>query len=69
MLKKIKIRKPDFVYRNGKPVSVILNISDYENMLEKLEEMEDLKLLKQIREKPLEFNEIDDVIRGLNLNV
>jgi hypothetical protein len=38
-------------------------------MLERLEEMEDLKLLKQLREKPLEFNEIDDVIRDLNLNV
>jgi hypothetical protein len=69
MIKKTRCKKPDFIYRNGKPISVILNISDYEEILERLEDMEDLKLLQQIRKKPVEFKEINEVLRDLNINV
>lgn len=68
MLKKTRLKKPDFIYRNGKPISVILNISDYEEMLERLEEIEDLKLLEELRRKSLEFKEIDEVMKDLKLN-
>ncbi len=68
MLKKTRLKKPDFIYRNGKPISVILNISDYEEILERLEEIEDLKLLEELRKKSLEFKEIDEVMKDLKLN-
>ena len=48
-------KKPEMVYRGGKPVSVILDIDRYEKMLEKLEDIEDLKELQEMRKKPLKF--------------
>ncbi len=38
-------RKPEVVLRGGKPAAVILDIEEYREMLEKLEQVEDLKAL------------------------
>ena len=57
-------KKPEMVYRGGKPVSVILDIDRYEKMLEKLEDIEDLKELQEMRKKPLKFRSLDDYLNN-----
>ena len=42
-------KKPEFVYQNGKPVKVLLDIKQYQQMLEELEDLEDIKALEEIR--------------------
>jgi PHD/YefM family antitoxin component YafN of YafNO toxin-antitoxin module len=51
--------QPELVYRDGKPVAVILSISAYEQMLEQLEDKADLEALRRMRERPLHFRSLD----------
>ncbi len=53
---------PEIVLRDGKPVAVILDIEVYQNMLERLEQIEDLKALEESRQKPLEFRSLEDFL-------
>ncbi|MDL1958183.1 MAG: type II toxin-antitoxin system Phd/YefM family antitoxin [Deltaproteobacteria bacterium] len=43
MRRKGKKRAPEIILRGGKPAAVILDIDEYREMLEQLEDMEDLK--------------------------
>jgi len=52
----------EIVLKNGKPTAVILDIDEYRNMLERLEDMEDLKALEEMRENPLKFKKLDDFL-------
>ena len=53
----MKAKSPalEIVLREGKPVAVILEIDEYKEMLERLEDAEDLKQLEAMRKKPLRF--------------
>jgi len=51
--------KPEIVLKNGKPSAVILKIEDYEELLERLEDAEDIKWLKEVRQKALHFRTLD----------
>lgn len=53
---------PEIVLRNGKPAAVILDIKEYQEMLEKLEDAYDLKMLQQMRKKPLKFRKLEDYL-------
>ena len=43
---------------NGEPSAVILDIEEYKDMLERLEDAEDLKTLEDMRKKPLKFKKL-----------
>jgi prevent-host-death family protein len=43
--------EPEIVTRNGKPVSVILPIKEYEELLERAEDSRDVAWLKRARRK------------------
>jgi hypothetical protein len=43
----------EIVTRNGKPVSVILPIKVYNDLLERAEDADDAAYLKRLRKKPL----------------
>ena len=43
--------EPEIVTRNGKPVSVILPIKKYQEMIERLEDAKDVAWLKRARRK------------------
>ena len=60
-------KKPDIIFRNGKPKSVILDINEYREMLERLEDIEDLKTLEEMRKKPLKFRPLDDFLNDKSL--
>jgi len=60
---KAKRKAPEIILREGKPRAVILDINDYQEMLERLEDLDDLKMLERIRKRPLSFRTLDDFLR------
>jgi PHD/YefM family antitoxin component YafN of YafNO toxin-antitoxin module len=58
------LAEPQIVTRKGKPVSVILPIKDYEELLERSEDADDTAWLKQARRKPLRYRPLADYLAG-----
>ena len=58
--------KPEIVTRNGKPVSVILPIKDYEELLERAEDAEDVAWLKRARRKKLHYRPLEEYLAKRN---
>ncbi len=52
----------EIVTRKGKPVSVIVPIKDYEELLERVEDAEDVVSLKRARRKPLKYRPLEDYL-------
>ncbi len=52
----------EIVTRNGKPVSVIVPIKEYEALLERLEDTDDAACLKRARSKPLHYRPLEDYL-------
>ena len=57
--------EPEIITKNGKPVSVIIPIKEYQEMLERLEDAEDVAWLKRMRRKKLHFRPLEEVLAGL----
>lgn len=53
---------PEIVLHNGKPVAVILDIEEYQEMLERLAEIEDLEALVEMRQNPLQFRPLENFL-------
>lgn len=60
------LSEPEIVTRKGKPVSVIIPIKDYEELLERVEDTEDVVWLKRARRKPLHFRRLEDYLAERN---
>jgi len=58
--------EPEIVTRKGKPVSVILPIKDYEELLERVEDAEDIAWLKKARRKKLQYHSLEDYLAKRN---
>jgi antitoxin (DNA-binding transcriptional repressor) of toxin-antitoxin stability system len=54
--------EPEIVTRKGKPVSVIIPIKDYEELLERVEDADDVAWLKRARCKPLHYRPLEDYL-------
>ena len=52
---KAALSEPEIVTRKGKPVSVIIPIKDYKELLERVEDTDDAAWLKRARRKPLHY--------------
>lgn len=59
---KMKKKVPEVILREGKPAAVILDIDEYREMLERLEDMEDLRMLAEMRKRPLKFKKLQDFL-------
>ena len=59
------LAEPEIVTKNGKPISVILPIEDYNEMLERLEDADDVAWLKSARLKPQVFHPLAEVLAEL----
>ena len=57
-----KKKEPEIIFRGGKPAAVIIDIDEYQEMLERLEDAEDLKILAEMRQKPLKFKRLEDFL-------
>jgi PHD/YefM family antitoxin component YafN of YafNO toxin-antitoxin module len=58
-----KRKAPEIIMQGGKPTAVILSIEEYRDLLERLEDAEDLKMLKTMRKKPLKFRRLEDFLK------
>lgn len=58
-----KTKRPDIIFREGKPTAVILGIDEYEELLEQLEDADDLAYLRELRSKPMEFVTLSDLLK------
>jgi PHD/YefM family antitoxin component YafN of YafNO toxin-antitoxin module len=56
-------KEPSIVIRDGKPAAVILDIGEYQEMLERLEDIDDLKALEAMRRKTLKFRPLEDFLK------
>jgi PHD/YefM family antitoxin component YafN of YafNO toxin-antitoxin module len=63
MRSKNKKKAPEVVLREGKPAAVILEIGEYRKMLERLEDIEDLRMLTEMRKRPLKFRKLEDFLK------
>ncbi len=59
---KTRKKAPEIILRNGEPVAVIIDIDQYREILERLEDLEDLRLLEEIRQKPLKLRKLSDFL-------
>ncbi len=69
MRSKTKKKSPEVVFREGRPAAVILDIAEYKRMLERLEDMEDLRTLESLRKRPLKFRSLDDFLKEYHPSV
>ena len=58
--------EPEIVTRKGKAVSVIIPIKDYEELLERVEDSDDVAWLKRARKKPLHYRPLEDYLAERN---
>lgn len=59
---KVKRKNPEIILRDGKPAAVIIDINEYQEILERLEDMEDIRVLEEMRRKPLKFRKLEDFL-------
>ena len=62
MRTKARKQSPEIIVKNGKPRAVILDIDAYQELLERLEDVDDLKMLQEMRQKPLAFRKLEDFL-------
>lgn len=51
------------VDEKGNKTGVLLDINEYEELLERIEDAEAVKMLKKMREKPLEYMKFEDFLK------
>lgn len=61
------LKEPEVVMKGGKPISVILPIADYEALIERLEDAEDIAYLRDVRKKKTEFRPFSDYLKERKL--
>ena len=66
MAKGILKAKPQVVMKDGRPSAVIIDINDYRELLEKLEDKEDLADLEKIRMGDIQVRKFEDFLTERN---
>jgi antitoxin (DNA-binding transcriptional repressor) of toxin-antitoxin stability system len=59
---KATLAQPQIVMQKGKPVSVIIPIKDYEELLERAEDAADSTWLKRARKTQLAYRPLEDYL-------
>jgi prevent-host-death family protein len=62
LIMKATLAEPQIVTRKGRPVSVIIPIKDYEELLERAEDAADVAWLKRARKKPQHYRPLEDYL-------
>jgi PHD/YefM family antitoxin component YafN of YafNO toxin-antitoxin module len=60
---KTNLFSPEIIVTRGKPSAVIIPLDEYRDMLARLEDAEDSKILKRLRKKPLRFRSLDAFLK------
>jgi hypothetical protein len=59
---KATLLDPEIVTHKGQPVSVIIPIADYAELLERVEDTVDVTWLKEARRKSLQYRPLEDYL-------
>jgi len=62
-MSKVLAEEPQFVIKEGKPTAVILSIRDYEELLQRVEDAEDLAELRRLRKMTLKFRPFGEFLK------
>lgn len=65
---KTTLLEPEIITRKGKPVSVILPIKEYQELLERAEDVADMAWLKRARQKPQHYRPLEDYLADRRRN-
>ena len=65
---KTTLLEPEIITHKGKPVSVILPIKEYQELLERAEDAGDVAWLKRARQKPLHYRPLEDYLAARRRN-
>jgi DNA-binding MarR family transcriptional regulator len=69
-LKNILLEDADLYLKVFKgPIETTLGISRYQEIIDRIEDLQDLQILERMREKPLRFKRLSDVIKEYDLSV
>ena len=63
---KTSLGEPEIVTHKGKAISVIIPIKDYEELLERAEDVEDMVWLKRARRRPLHYRPLEEYLAERN---
>jgi len=63
---KTLLKEPELVVKNGRPTGVILDIEQYRELLERIEDAEDLAELRKVRAKTPRFRCIEDFLKEVH---
>lgn len=58
--------KPQVVVKNGKPVAVLLDIDDYESLLELAEQKDDMKAIRAMKKRDWQTTSFDEYLQKRN---
>lgn len=58
---------PQFLFKNNKPTAVLLDIKNYERILEELEDTRDLRKLNKIKKEKLPSKPLEDFLKDLGV--
>ena len=53
---------PEVIVRDGEPRAVIVDIDEYQEMLERLDDADDLRMLEEMRKRPLKFRRLEEFL-------
>ena len=59
----------DYIYRDNKPIAVILNIDVFNEIIERIEDFEDMEYIKELRKKPLKLRSFKSYLAEKKQNV
>jgi hypothetical protein len=54
--------EPEIVYRKGRPSAVLLDIKEYEALLERLEDLHDIEVLQQRKKDAPTYRDFDEYL-------
>lgn len=63
----LTIAKPKIVFEKGQPSEVILSWKDFQEILEKIEDMRDLAEIKKIKTKKPQFKDLESILKNYGL--
>ena len=66
---KLNKKNIEIIVKNGKPSRVILDIEEYKKLLERAEDLEDIRMLGEMRKGQMKFKKLEDFLKEYNTGV
>lgn len=57
------ITQPKIIFKSGKPTEVILKWRDFQEILEKIEDIHDLSQIRKIKSKKINLKNFEDTVK------